>query len=210
MDVHPPHGGIHSWRDFLIHLATITIGLLIALGLEAIVEYFHHQHLVQEARADIREEMKANEDRLTSNLAAVKEDEDRVQNDIKLLLLLRTGKKVGPGSLDYTFHWSSFGDSAWKTAQTSNAVSYMDFKRAQDLADVYSLQAELSDRVVNTQWEHGLAAAPFFISGSPDSMTAAEIQLGLQRSADLLMNLHFIEQILTQLGAQYKAELAKL
>jgi len=38
MDVHPVHGSIHSVRDFFRHLLTITIGILIALGLEGIVE----------------------------------------------------------------------------------------------------------------------------------------------------------------------------
>jgi len=39
MDVHPPHGAIHGWRDFFVHLIVITLGLLIALGLEGIVEW---------------------------------------------------------------------------------------------------------------------------------------------------------------------------
>jgi hypothetical protein len=32
LDIHAPHGGIHTWKDFFIHIATITIGLLIAIG----------------------------------------------------------------------------------------------------------------------------------------------------------------------------------
>jgi hypothetical protein len=35
MDVSPQYQPIHSWRDFLLHLLTITIGLFIALTLEA-------------------------------------------------------------------------------------------------------------------------------------------------------------------------------
>lgn len=31
LEVHPPHHSISGWRDFLLHLLTITIGLLIAL-----------------------------------------------------------------------------------------------------------------------------------------------------------------------------------
>jgi hypothetical protein len=43
-DVHAPHEPIHSWKGFVIHIATITIGLLIAISLEQLVEYFHHRH----------------------------------------------------------------------------------------------------------------------------------------------------------------------
>ena len=34
LDVHPPHEVTHTWKDFFIHIATIVVGLLIAIGLE--------------------------------------------------------------------------------------------------------------------------------------------------------------------------------
>ena len=44
MEVHPPDHPLRTWGDFWIHLGTITIGLLIALGLEATVEWAHRVH----------------------------------------------------------------------------------------------------------------------------------------------------------------------
>jgi hypothetical protein len=44
LDVHPPHPPTHTWRDFLIHIATIVVGLLIAVGLEQSVEALIHRH----------------------------------------------------------------------------------------------------------------------------------------------------------------------
>ncbi len=38
LDVHPPEHTPHTWRDFFLHIATIVIGLLIAIGLEQSVE----------------------------------------------------------------------------------------------------------------------------------------------------------------------------
>jgi len=32
LDVHPPHEAAHTWKDFFIHIATIVVGLLIAIG----------------------------------------------------------------------------------------------------------------------------------------------------------------------------------
>jgi hypothetical protein len=56
LDVHPPHAPTHTWRDFLIHIATICVGLLIAIGLEQSVEAIHHRRerdaLVQEMRVE--------------------------------------------------------------------------------------------------------------------------------------------------------------
>jgi hypothetical protein len=44
LDVHPPHHPTHGWRDFFVHIATITVGLLIAIGLEQTVEAMHNSH----------------------------------------------------------------------------------------------------------------------------------------------------------------------
>jgi hypothetical protein len=38
VEVSPPHQPIHSWKDFLLHLLTITIGLFIALTLDRLPE----------------------------------------------------------------------------------------------------------------------------------------------------------------------------
>ncbi len=53
MEVHELHERLHSWKDFWIDLGTITIGLLIALGLEAGVEQIHHV----EQRHELEEEL---------------------------------------------------------------------------------------------------------------------------------------------------------
>jgi hypothetical protein len=61
MDVHAPHAPLHTWKDFWIHLGTITIGLLIAIGLEQSVEALHHVHQRHALEADLREEALKNE-----------------------------------------------------------------------------------------------------------------------------------------------------
>jgi hypothetical protein len=48
MEVHAPEHAIHTWRDFFIHMATICLGLLIAIGLEQAVEWMHHRHQLHE------------------------------------------------------------------------------------------------------------------------------------------------------------------
>jgi hypothetical protein len=60
LDVHPAHHVASSWRDFFIHIATICIGLLIAIGLEQTVEAIHHHRELRELReAMVRDSEKA-------------------------------------------------------------------------------------------------------------------------------------------------------
>ena len=56
LDVHPPHQAAHTWRDFFIHIATICVGLLIAIGLEQTVEALHHRHQARELRESLAKE----------------------------------------------------------------------------------------------------------------------------------------------------------
>jgi len=56
IDVHAAHGGVHTWKDFWIHLGTITLGLLIAISLEQSVEWAHHLRQRHQLEADLQAE----------------------------------------------------------------------------------------------------------------------------------------------------------
>ncbi len=209
MDVHPPHGRIHGWQDLLIHLVTITIGLLIALTLQGAVDSIHHRHLVREARASISREMTENHKLLAADLTRIQEDETRILADIKTLVALRSGGKLERGSLEYHVQWSSFDDSAWRAAETTGALNYMDYQTARALADIYAQQRLISSRGVQIFDAQSRAVSPVFITGDPNQMSKEETQLTLQRSADLLLDLRALERLLTQFDVQLSDELKK-
>jgi len=56
LDVHPPHHAVSTWRDFFIHIATIVVGLCIAVALEQTVEAIHHRHERSELRETLHRE----------------------------------------------------------------------------------------------------------------------------------------------------------
>src|SRR5580704_18129276 len=60
LDVHPPHHAASTWRDFFIHIATIVIGLLIAVALEQTVEAIHHRHQRHQLQEDLHNEAEQN------------------------------------------------------------------------------------------------------------------------------------------------------
>jgi hypothetical protein len=57
MEIHGPEGPTKSFKDFAIHILIVTIGILIALGLEGIRETIHEHRLVREARENFRAEL---------------------------------------------------------------------------------------------------------------------------------------------------------
>jgi hypothetical protein len=56
MEVHAPEHPIHTWREFFIHMGTICLGLLIAIGLEQTVEAFHHHNELRELRDSLHQD----------------------------------------------------------------------------------------------------------------------------------------------------------
>jgi hypothetical protein len=68
LDVHPAHHAASTWRDFFIHIATIVLGLLIAVAIEQTVEYFHHRHQARQMQESLREESLENQELAQSNI----------------------------------------------------------------------------------------------------------------------------------------------
>jgi hypothetical protein len=83
LDVHAPHQAVHSWRDFLVHIIAITIGLLIAIGLEQAVEYVHHRHQREQIEQQLHMVFSA-------NVASDAEDLRRLSNMRAALTALRS------------------------------------------------------------------------------------------------------------------------
>jgi hypothetical protein len=135
MDVHPPHGPIQGWRDFFIHLIVITLGLLIALGLEGIVEWGHNRHLVHTAEANLRAELAANRKTLAGDLKFLDDAQRQTESYLSILAAFKAMKHP---RADLTFHWTwnGPGSAAWDTARNTGAVALMNFETAETYSDI--------------------------------------------------------------------------
>jgi hypothetical protein len=129
LDVHPPHEAAHSWKDFFIHIATIVIGLIIAVGLEQAVEAIHHRHQLSESRESLRVEREQNHKNFAANTAIFREMAALAQNDLLVLHYLQqhpgTPEEKLPGVLKYRSAHYSMENAAWKTAQRTNVTEFM-------------------------------------------------------------------------------------
>jgi hypothetical protein len=53
--------GVHNWKQFLVHMTIVVLGIMIAIGLEQTVEKIHHVHQRHEFEAQLRQEGLANQ-----------------------------------------------------------------------------------------------------------------------------------------------------
>ena len=203
LDIHPPHHAIESKRDFFLHLFTITCGLLIALGLEGLVEMTHHHSLVVEARANIRHELEDNQKATVKDIQSVQEDEARFRKNLETERILRVKPNMHGLSIQATFSWDSTYDSAWRTARDTGALAYMPYAEVQGYADVYGQQEIANSVAVQLFRQQTEAVAPVFTGTDPSKMAQEEMARMLHDTATVYVDLQTLSQILTQLRDQY-------
>jgi hypothetical protein len=160
LDVHVPEHKLSGVRDFLVHILTITVGLLIALSLENLVEAIHHRHQREEAETNIRQELQSNRDLLRQAVPTVQAERDSL---LKLLTLMQGRANGQPlpagGNINVTFNERTIADAAWRTASTTGALAYMDYGRVELLADAYKEQ-DMLQRAEEQALEDYLQFAP--------------------------------------------------
>ena len=145
LDVHAPHESIHTWKAFFIHIATIVIGLLIAIGLEQSVEYIHHRHQLQEARRELLIEVDENLHLIELNIESTRMTSLALDADIAMLRAKQSSNSPVAMKLDYTWHPNDTQDGGWQAAKQSGALSLMPHEELRRYTRVYTVLAAFMD-----------------------------------------------------------------
>src|SRR6266481_9880689 len=126
LEVHPPDENVHSWRQFFIHIVAITIGLLIAIGLEQTVVYFHHRHQLQEARGELAAELESNRRVVHINLEATR----KLTADLDANMALLRAPPISPSDIRSklvyglgNFYWPK--DGTWQAVKQNGSLGLM-------------------------------------------------------------------------------------
>ncbi len=196
LDVHPPHAPTHTWRDFLIHIATIVVGLLIAVGLEQTVEFFHHRHEVKETREALRRERENNHRVYAFNAAAFRYVAGQLANDALVFSYLKqhpgTPMEKLPGTLRWQFEYLPAEDVAWKAAQQNGITAFMPTDEVSANQYLYQFMA-VTEAQVNPLWAAlGKAQQFSHIDPDPSHMSPAQLETELDLlSAAMEANYHW-------------------
>jgi hypothetical protein len=146
LDIHLPFKGIRGFSEFLIHLFTITVGLLIAVQIESFVEWRHHLHLAEEARVALRAEIEHNLKYLKDAQPGLKAWRERIDADYKAMQTIQNhpnDHKAQRAALSVDYGSITLSDTAWRTAQSTGALAYMPYEEAERYSSIYQAQATL-------------------------------------------------------------------
>lgn len=142
MEIHAPDKPIHSRKEFLFHMLTVVLGILIALTLDGIVTWGHHRVLVREARANIATELRNNKEIIQKAVPEILAREKQLQDVILTIDQVEKGRKLTTGHIGYTFASYEIYSTAWKTASVSGAVTHMEYDQLKAYTDAYDLQQD--------------------------------------------------------------------
>ena len=149
LDVHPPHESVHTWKDFFIHIATIVVGLLIAVGLEQTVEYFHHRHQLHQLHEDLHAESLRNLQIALANIDECKAAQTGTMTIYQQVVLANRDHRSPV--LHITVPDCNYAKPAyavWTVAQQSGTLGLLPRDEAQRYVRVYSLVDQASGIVV--------------------------------------------------------------
>jgi hypothetical protein len=134
LDVHAPHQPIHKWKDFLVHITAIAIGLLLALALEKVVEYIHEHHQLTEARRELAMEVTENRRTWALNVTEASRIKQELDSDFGIIQAVRSHASVNGGKFDYSVHFYATKDGPWQAVRQSGSLHLMPHEELQTYA----------------------------------------------------------------------------
>ena len=171
IDVHPAPHAAHSWREFLTHIATIVLGIIIAIGLEQIVELVHHHGERVRLEAALR-----NESLLNRRLVAFNTDSvAQVRRNIRLNMtnLDRDGKNFVPVPPPHdTF--LPFINSAWITARKNDVAELLPSEIAESYWKVNFMTDATAAEISSLADARKKVNSLLYLHSSPSELTPEE------------------------------------
>jgi hypothetical protein len=185
-DVHPPHEVLHTWKGFFIHIATIVIGLFIAVGLEQTVEFFHHRHLREQLEEQMQEVF-AGDLHTDANSIEKLSDLRAYLVQIRTAIIARLdgkGEPLPPPANDPRMtSFTIFPNLApYEAAKENGTVAYLPTARIR-IYNRVAFQRELM-ATVREHWFDGFAALAAFNERYTDSTGSLEMG-GVSTAPDL-------------------------
>ena len=154
MDIHPPEHPIRSVRDFLVHIFTITCGIVIALALESWMSLRADREIAGAARQEFRSELSRNLDKLTHQTTTMPKEFAKLQAMIAYADAKLHDHKVPPPASLNERSFADLTNAAWESALATQAIGKLSFAEADSLAAAYTSQAVMRELTLRAeaQW----------------------------------------------------------
>ena len=155
--MHPLASAPHSFKELLTHIGIVTIGILIALSLEGIIQTVHDHSLLRDTRENFRVEVEADLRQMDQEIVGVEKANHATHEVIADLLILEKNPAGLKQRIDALYtNGYTISSSAWAGALSSGALPLMNASEVMRYANFDSgvrMYTGLEDRAVIQQDE---------------------------------------------------------
>jgi hypothetical protein len=135
-----PRPSRRTLRDFAFQIATIIIGILIALWIDSVVEVRRERALVHDAHAAVAREIGDNLRALSGALPSLDEHERHLGVALQFADDLLTRQETDIRTLEFPLTLPGLSRASWQTAERTGALRLMEFADVKAYAAIYDLQ----------------------------------------------------------------------
>ena len=207
MEIHHPEKPIYSRKEFLFHMFTVVLGILIALAMEGAVEWFHHRALVREARENILAEVRKNKETVDKSIEDIHQREAELMHITDLMHKVQGDRNaIKNQSMHFGITMRDLYSTAWQTATTSGAVTYMKYDELIKYTDVYLTQQSfisLQEQALNRMIDGGALIQVTMSEDDMKKVPAEKFQAIAQEAYKELVVQKALEDISTALNKAY-------
>jgi hypothetical protein len=184
LDVHPPHAPTHTWRDFFIHIATIVVGLIIAVGLEHLVERIHERYELRETREALARELESNRAHLVVDQRNWLLTTAILKNNLMVLQYIRqnpgTPETALPGDLNCPQLPFLYDHAAWDAAEKNGITRRLPLTEATADQNLYTQLSGMTQQSLDS-WNAINDAASFqLLDPNPTHLSPQHLDQVLQ------------------------------
>jgi hypothetical protein len=203
VEVHRPHGPFHSWPEFLVEIATIVLGVVIALSFEGAREWYHNRALAHDAREAIAREIADNKKSVDGDLRNVDERKKQLDEALQFADEVLAKGKTTLRSMSLNASLGDLSAASWQTADHTGALAQMSYAEVQKYAAAYMLQEQYQAQERRT-FEH-LSDALSLVSSVFDPTKSPRSDVEHFRTQVLALNgdLYMERQLAQQLSERY-------
>jgi hypothetical protein len=193
----------YSTADYGFQFVTVTVGVLVALLIDGLVDWNHNRELVRDAHAAIRREVADNLKEMEGLPNSVATANAQVDNALKFVDDTLSKGTTDVHSLQLEFNLATLNQSSWQSADRTGALAHMTYEQVKDYSELYGLQdlfmgqqRKAIDLVSN--------AITIVAGGDPNKAPKEDLVQFRQQLLALRSNIFVTEQLGVQLTEAYR------
>lgn len=156
------------------------MGLLIAVGIEGLVERHSHRELAEQARATMTAEIRKNQASVRDALQEIADERKKMDSNVAAVRKVQmdpNGPAANEMNVDVSFGSTGVEETVWKTAQATAALSYMPYEEAEKFSSIYNIAEAFTksqDRLFDDEAEFLGTIGRFHVGDGKVSKDAAD------------------------------------